>query len=146
MILRRTVEVSVWEVVISGVTGYDKVVTGAGLESMVSCLAAPFNYDNAWMPFIAIGDGEVAVGSEDEQLSNELWRKKGTVTKEGDDERYTVLATFGEGEPSGACVIREVGIFDRIAGGVMAARWVLDEDVAKSATQEVEIRCMATAI
>lgn len=119
---------------------YVDIVTMRGLESLVSCLGSPFSFECAWMPFIGIGQGELGVSTEDKVLENEQFRKIGTVSSLGNS--YIVHAIFGVDEPSEEYIFREVGIFNKLAGGVMGARWVLDDDYIIQADDEVDITCM----
>ena len=117
------------KLVIDGVTDitYDSAVTMIGLQTVASCLGSPFNFDRPWMPFIGVGQGENAPSTEDKHLENEKYRKRGVVT--ATDKIYKVFARFEEWEPEDDYILREVGIFDKIAGGRMAARFVLDYDI-----------------
>jgi len=113
-------------------------ITMRGLETIASCLGSPFSF-NDWMPFIAIGDGEVAPSTEDEALQNELYRKRGSVTNDANS--VTIEATFGATEPASAFTLREIGLLDRISGGDLAARWSVD-DTDIEAGGSVVITCI----
>ena len=121
----------------SAVTINGKVVTASdqvtmvGLESVASCLGSPHTFPQPWMPFIGLGQGETPVSSEDMHLDREIFRKYGDVFASGSS--YRVRALFMNDadniEPGEDYILREVGIFDRLSGGKMAVRWLLDEDI-----------------
>ncbi len=128
------------ELVINGeVVDCIDTITMVGLDSVASCLGAPFSFDLAWMPFIAVGQGENGPSTEDRTLETEKWRKRGTVTVLRN--AYIVQATFGINEPTDAYILREVGMFDRIVNGKMAARWVTTQDYNIAADDEVIVIC-----
>lgn len=119
---------------------YEDEVTMRGLETIASCLAAPFSMiEDSWMSYIAIGSGEDAPSSDDEYLIVESYRKKGSISTDGN--RYILQATFGSGEPSGSTIIREIGLLNAIKGGTLGARWLLADDVVKGAEAEVTVIC-----
>lgn len=121
------------------VVDYIDTVTMVGLDSVASCLGAPFSFDLAWMPFIAVGQGENGPSTEDRTLETEKWRKRGIVTALRN--AYIVTAIFGVDEPTDDYILREVGVFDKIANGKMAARWVTTQDYNIAVTDTVEITC-----
>lgn len=128
------------KLVINGeVVEYMDTVTMVGLESVASCLGAPFSFDLAWMSFIALGQGENVPSTEDRTLENEKWRKRGAVSVLRN--AYIVTATFGANEPTAAYILREVGILDKIVNGKMAARWVTTQDYNIAADDEVIVTC-----
>lgn len=116
---------------------YTSAVTMIGLETVASCLGSPFNFDIPWMPFVGIGRGQKPVSTEDRHLDIDIHRKLGAVT--ATEYIYKVFAKFEVGEPEEAYILREVGIFDDIVGGRMAARFLLDYDIEVAADDIVEI-------
>ena len=123
------------------ISGVDQV-TMRGLESIVSFLAAPYSFDKSWMSFISIGSGELDTSSEDKVLENEIWRKEGTITINGNV--YTVATVFEQYDPEESYWIREVGLWSKIAGGDLGVRWALDEFFYKDGTDQVNITCNIT--
>ena len=117
------------KLVIDGITDitYESAITMVGLETIASCLGSPFNFNIPWMPFIGVGQGENAPSTEDRHLETEKYRKRGVVTTSGTI--YKVFARFEEWQPQDDYILREVGIFDKVHGGRMAARFVLDYDI-----------------
>lgn len=118
---------------------YLDIVTMRGLESLVSCLGSPFSFKRSWMPFIAVGQGELGISTEDKVLENEQFRKLSAISTYRNS--YIVQTVFGVDEPSVEYILREVGIFNQLAGGIMGARWVLDNDYIIQASDEVNITC-----
>jgi hypothetical protein len=106
-------------------------VTMVGLESVASCLGSPHTFPWPWMPFIGLGQGKTPVSSEDTHLDREIFRKYGDVFASGLS--YRVRAVFTNTpevlEPGEDYILREVGIFDELAGGKMAVRWLLEDDI-----------------
>lgn len=128
------------KLVINGVeVEFLDTVTMVGLESIASCLGAPFSFDLAWMPFIALGQGENAPSTEDRTLETEKWRKRGTVTVLRN--AYIVRTLFGINEPTDAYILREVGILNKIVNGQMAARWVTTQDYNIAVNDRVDVTC-----
>lgn len=125
---------------INGVeVGFIDTVTMRGLETVASVLGAPFTLDKAWMPFIALGQGETSPSTEDRSLENEKWRKEGAVTVTRN--AYIVEATFGVDEPTSAYILREAGLLDERYGGVLGARWVTTEDINVAVDDTVRVVC-----
>lgn len=116
---------------------YESAITMIGLETVASCLGAPFNFKFPWMPFIGMGQGEKPVSTEDKYLETEIFRKQGVVT--ATETIYQVFAKFTDAELENPFILREVGIFDKIVGGRMAARFQLDYDIIVAQGDEVEI-------
>ena len=128
------------ELRVNGVSiGYIDTVTMVGLETIASCMESPFSFPLEWMPFIGVGYGLTEPSTEDKNLEYEIYRKRGDVSSSLNS--YTVHALFGESEPPDAYILREVGIFDKLAGGRMAARWVTDADYAIAADDLVDVTC-----
>lgn len=132
-------EISTALVINGEVVEYIDTITMVGLESIASCLGAPFSFDLAWMPFIAVGQGENGPSTEDRTLETEKYRKRGAVTVLRN--AYIVQATFGVNEPTEAYILREAGILDKIVNGKMAARWVTTQDYNIAVDDTVEITC-----
>jgi len=122
-----------WEVI--------DVITSDGVKSCAQHLGSGSNAD-AWLPFIAIGDGVTEPSTEDTQLEHELYRKRGEVTVI--DNTYFVEADFYIDEPEGDVWIREIGLFDAISGGRLGARWLLIEEIYKEYNASINIRCAIT--
>ena len=118
---------------------YIDTLTMRGLETIASCLGSPFNFDRTWMPYIAIGDGDIDPGTEDRVLENELFRELCSVSRF--DNELTMSTSFGEDEPTGACTVREVGLINDIGGGDLGARWSLVSDLSKAAIDILEVSC-----
>lgn len=131
--LKLYVNSELWEVI--------DIVTNEGVKSAAQHLGSNSN-DDAWMPFIAIGDGITAPSTEDVQLEHELYRKRGVVTVV--DNTYFVEADFGRDEPTEDVWIREIGIFDVLTGGRLGARWLLVEEIYKEYDDNINIRCCIT--
>lgn len=113
-------------------------VTMVGLESVASCLGSPHTFPWPWMPFIGLGQGEVGVSSEDTHLEREIYRKYGSVWAYSASYRVRAVFMQSDLEPGYDYILREVGIFDELAGGKMAVRWLLDEDVYVYDTEDDE--------
>jgi len=131
------------EILINGevFSGIDQI-TMRGLETFASFLQAPYNFDKSWMCFVAIGSGEFDVSSDDRTLENEVWRKQGSITQE--DNILVINAVFGQYEPEDDYWMREVGLFDSIAGSDLGARWSLDTYFYKDGTDQVDVTCRIT--
>ena len=114
-------------------------MTMDGIESMASYLGSPYTNKRAWMQFIGVGSDAVLPSTEDEHLYREIYRKLGTPSSSQD--AYIVHARFNSNEPGAFYILRDVGIFNRIAGGLMAARWVTDDDHYINIGDEVDITC-----
>lgn len=115
-------------------------VTMRGLETIASVLGSPFSMSAAWMPYIALGSGEVAPSSEDRFLEAETVRKIGIVSVYGTN-AYQVVTSFLAGEPASAFILREVGILDALEGGNLGARWSTDQEYSKGVADEFNITC-----
>jgi len=114
-------------------------VTMRGLESIASCMGAPHSMSAVWMPYVAIGQGELGPSTEDSCLETELFRKvavTGWVRNV-----YYADVTFGPDEPASDCIVREVGLLGAAEGGIMAARWVLTVDITKETVDTIVVHC-----
>lgn len=120
------------------VTALD-TVTMRGLESIASCMGAPHSMSAVWMPYIAIGQGEVGPSTEDYYLENELIRKAASTGWVRNT--YYADVTFGADEPASDCIVREVGLLSALTGGILAARWVLDADIIKETVDIIIVHC-----
>lgn len=116
---------------------YQSAMTMQGLEMIASYLAAPYSHTLPFAPFIAIGQSENATSTERRQLERELFRKF-AVSEDG-GVRYGLSVRFFAHEPSDAYILREVGVFDQLAGGHMIVRFVLDTDINVAVLDELEI-------
>ncbi len=116
---------------------YQSAVTMIGLERFASYLAAPFSSPRPFMPFIALGQGEVAPSTEDRSLETEKYRKLGVAAQNG--AAYTITATFDTWEPSDAYILREVGLLNELHGGDLFVRFLLDDDVDIAAEDILQI-------
>jgi len=105
-------------------------------------LAAPFSRETAWMPYVAIaGSDETPTGF----LIDELHRKLGVVTVIRNT--YFVRATFGQDEPTdNDLIIKSVGIYSTVIGGVLGEYWILDSFVDKDNIDELVIECAVTIV
>jgi len=140
MILEANIGVEPGSLLINGApVGAVDVITMGGLESIASCLGAPFSMSAAWMPYIAIGADEWSPSTEDKFLWSELVRKLGGVSYTGDS--YIVQVTFQPNEPTSNCIVREVGILSAAKGGILGARWVLDTEVVKETVDTLSVSC-----
>lgn len=116
---------------------YQSAITMQGLEMLASYLAAPYSYTLPFAPFIGIGQGENGPSTEQRQLETEKWRKIAIV--EDGSIRYGLYARFEPHQPEEDYILREVGVFDQLAGGHMIVRFVLDVDVELNAEDELEV-------
>lgn len=114
-------------------------VTMRGLESIASCIGAPHSMSTVWMPYVAIGQGEVGPSTEDFYLENEITRKLAVVNWTRNI--YYADVTFGPNEPASDCIVREVGLLSAAQGGILAARWVLEVDIVKETVDTIIVRC-----
>jgi hypothetical protein len=114
-------------------------VTMRGLESIASCMGAPHSMSTVWMPYIAIGQGEVGPSTEDHYLENELIRKAASTGWLRNI--YYADVTFAADEPASDCIVREVGLLSALKGGILAARWVLTADIIKETVDTVIVHC-----
>lgn len=114
-------------------------VTMRGLESIASCIGAPYSMSDVWMPYVAIGQGEVGPSTEDFYLENELIRKAASVGWIRNT--YYADVTFGPNEPASDCIVREVGLLSAAKGGIMAARWVLEVAIVKETVDTIIVHC-----
>lgn len=125
------------ELVINGVVmNAIDTVTMRGLETMASCLGSPFNYTKAWMPYVGLGQGENAPSTENLHLETEKYRIEAAVTYNLN--WYLAAAVF---EIDTAFILREVGMFDALQGGNMAARWLLADDINVAVDDIVDVTC-----
>lgn len=113
------------------------VITMRGLETAASCLGTPTDFTKAWMPYVALGQGEKAPSTEDMYLENEKHRKEGVVSQTST--KYTVVTTFQDFTES--FILREVGLLNAVRGGVLGARWLLAEDIIINIGDVVNIIC-----
>ena len=113
---------------------YRSAMTMQGLEMLASFLAAPYSYTLPFAPFIGIGQGENGPSTEQRKLETEKWRKIAIV--EDGSIRYGLYARFEPHQPDEDYILREVGVFDQLAGGHMIVRFVLDVDVELNAEDD----------
>lgn len=112
-------------------------VTMVGLETVASCLGSPFNFTKAWMPYIAMGQGETEPSTEDKYLENEKYRAEATVT-------YNVTSYIANvlfDDITTAFILREVAMLNKSAGGRMAAIWALASELNIAVGDNVDITC-----
>lgn len=114
-------------------------VTMFGLETIASCLGSPFNFVKAWMPYIAMGRGATEPSTEDKFLEYEMYREEGIVTVNTPGTAYRVQNTFKD--ITADFYLREVGMIEKSAGGRMAARWSLVQDLLIEIGDWVDITC-----
>ena len=84
----------------------DEIVAPVRARISWSCLGSPFNYTKAWMPYVAIGQGENAPSTENLHLETEKYRIEAAVTYNLN--WYLDAAVF---EIDTAFILREVGMF-----------------------------------
>lgn len=113
-------------------------ITMVGLETIPSCLGSPFNFTKAWMPYIAMGQGATEPSTENKYLENEKYRMEATISYVAPN-AYVANAVFNA--VAVAFILREVCILDKSAGGRMAARWSLVNDLSVSAGHNVDVTC-----
>lgn len=113
------------------------VVTMMGLETAASCLGSPFNFTKAWMPYIALGQGEASPSTEDKFLETEKYRQEGDVSNSGI--KYVVHTIFSGFTT--AWIMREVGMLDKLVGGRLGVRWQLAVDYAIAVGDLVDVTC-----
>lgn len=112
-------------------------VTMVGLETVASCLGSPFNFTKAWMPYIAMGQGETEPSTEDKYLENEKYRMEATVTYNVTSYIANVLFV----DMATAFILREVAMLNKSAGGRMAAIWALASELSIAVEDSVDITC-----
>jgi len=128
------------KLIINGIeVDFIDTISMVGLETVASCMGSPFSFPLEWMPFIGVGYGVTEPSTEDKHLEYPIYRKRGSVSVSGT--AYTVHALFDENEPPDAYILREVGIFDKLPGGRMGARWVTLEDYSIAAIDLVNVTC-----
>lgn len=112
----------------------DNLILNAGFDFIADAIGNPNR--EAVMSYIAVGSGTTAVSASQTALVTELLRKTATYAHTAGTKMFTLSATFGVGEATGA--ITEAGVCNASSGGTFLDRVTFDV-INKGSDDEVTV-------